>query len=91
MMLGETLHGLPVKVSLAAVERKQVGWNFKPSRYRSKRLHKKLLKRFGTQERFMEIPAAFMLTDPLSGRKTMFIHPEAMKELRRVVNDRRAW
>ena len=28
--------------------REQDGWNFKPSPHRSKRLHKKLLKRFGT-------------------------------------------
>lgn len=42
-------------------------WNFPPSRHRSARLHKKLLRRFGTQERMK--PAVLRVGD------RMLVHP----------------
>lgn len=58
--VGGVLGGVSVAVSTAATEHD--GWNWKPSRHRSSRVHKKLVKRFGSHER--RRPAAFRIEVP---------------------------
>lgn len=57
---------------------KHGGFWFKPSPYRSKRLHKKLLKRFGAQVR-PRIPC--MLHD--KEHDVIYAHPECIAEIQR--------
>lgn len=44
-------------------------WNFRPSRYRSRRLHKKLVKKFGGQ--VVIVPAIYMINS-----NTAVAHPD---------------
>lgn len=50
-------------------------WNFPPSRYRSRRLHKKLVKRFGSQR--VVVPA--MLETMQGGRRVIIAHPDILE------------
>lgn len=61
-------------ITVHARERVPGEWNFKPSRHRSARLHKKLLKRFGTQEQTK--PAILMI-----GQR-MLVHPALWAQVR---------
>lgn len=70
------LSGITVIQSAYCTQEK---WNFRQSRYRSKRLHKKLVKRFGAQR--VRVPAMFRMMQ--AGREVFVAHPElfrAMKE-----------
>lgn len=61
-------------ITVHARERIPGEWNFKPSRNRSPRLHKKLLKRFGTQER---MKPAILVLGP-----RMLVHPALWARVR---------
>jgi len=61
-------------ITVHARERVPGEWNFKPSRNRSLRLHKKLLKRFGTQER---MKPAILVLGP-----RMLVHPALWARVR---------
>lgn len=50
-----------------------VGRNFPVSRHRSRRVHKKLLKRYGSEYRFK--PTSWQMSD------TLIVHPAIMSEL----------
>lgn len=50
-----------------------VGRNFPPSRHRSRRIHKKLVKRYGSEHRFK--PSSWQMSD------TIIVHPAIMAEL----------
>jgi len=56
------------------------GYYFKPSPYRSKRLHKKLLKRYGAQEK-PRVPAALLLC-PKTPKASIIAHPLIVAEWR---------
>ena len=68
--------GMQVIVSEAAVTKERL---FPESKHRSRRVHKKLVKRFGGE--FRRVPAAFMV----GGRAIM--HPDYYAELRRRTDD----
>lgn len=53
-------------------------WNFPPSRYRSKRLHKKLVKRFGGQ--CVTVPAMYRMKQ--AGREVLVAHPDIYERLK---------
>lgn len=50
------------------------GYNFPPSKNRSARIHKKLIKRFGTMVRY--VPTSYKMGDVL------YVHPAMMRELK---------
>ncbi len=69
--LADFIGGITVVPSPWATREK---WNFKPSRHRSKRVHKKLLKRFGCQT--VKVPAMYMIDG------TYVAHPEMIEALK---------
>jgi hypothetical protein len=74
--LGFTFSGLNIVYNDQIVDPKTIiGCNFKPSRHRSARQHKKLLKRFGCQYKF----APGILHHVPS--QTLFVHPHFKPEL----------
>lgn len=75
--------GYPVIVSDLCTEHD--GWNWKPSRYRSARVLKKLRKRFGTRER--RKPCMFQI-DALGRGPTYYMHPDIWDKLKK---DSRPW
>lgn len=66
---------MQVVVSENAVE--ESGYKFKPSRYRSKRVTKKLLKRFGSMVKYK--PAAFRMD--YMGREVLVVHPVIKRKM----------
>lgn len=66
--------------------KKQQGWNFNPSPHRSARLHKKLLKRYGTQEKwvpaFMKLPDGTLLVPPALEASIRQLQPAPESEVR---------
>ena len=69
-----TFNGLPIIVSSNALQESDERL-FPPSRHRSKRIHKKLVKRFGGE--FRKVPAIWQCASGL------FVHPTMYEELKR--------
>ena len=69
-----TFNGIPVHVTDLATERH---FFFKDTPYRSKRLHKKLLKRYGRQWEMR--PCAYIMN--IGGREQWHIHPVVLTEI----------
>ncbi|MEZ0261072.1 MAG: hypothetical protein ACAH80_08680 [Alphaproteobacteria bacterium] len=79
MKLVERAEPMPT-MYVTAQARTQDGWNFPPSLHRSNRLHKKLLKRHGTQEKWK--PAILHLPDGM-----MLVHPALWAQVKSQLKD----
>lgn len=66
-----TWNGLKVVITDHALA--DDGWNFRPSRNRSARIHKKLMKRFGSMSK--RVPSSYQMGS------TLFIHPAMWEKL----------
>lgn len=71
-----------IYVTESAAEIAPGEFNFPPSRHRSKRIHKKLVKRFGSYEK--RKPATFQIGD------TIYMHPVHWHEMQRQLVHRKA-
>jgi hypothetical protein len=76
-----TFNGLPIIVTASALKESDERL-FPPSRNRSKRIHKKLVKRFGGEYR--KVPAIWQCASGL------FVHPTMYEELKQELARRNA-